>query len=55
MTDWNFGLIFKANAKKAPPRPAQIHAGKSQDWDTFHQRANALAADMLAAESVGAS
>ena len=49
MTDWNFGLIFKANAKKAPHRPAQIHAGISQDWGTFHQRANALAADMLAA------
>ena len=55
MTDWNFGLIFKAKAKKAPHRRAQIYAGKSQDWGTFHQSANALAADMLAAETVGAS
>ncbi len=47
MTDWNFGLIFRANAKKAPNRPAQIHSGVTQTWGTLHQRANALATDLL--------
>jgi fatty-acyl-CoA synthase len=47
-TDWNFGRIFAANAAKAPDRPAQIHGDAVQSWGEFHERANSLAADLVA-------
>lgn len=49
MNTWNYGLMWAGIAKKDPQRVAQIFGDVTYTWGEFHQRANALASDMLAA------
>ena len=49
MSTWNYGLLWKGIAQAEPDRLAQVHGDNVWTWGQFHQRANALAADMLAA------
>ena len=49
MVTWNYGVMWKGIAKADPARPAQMFGDVVYSWGDFHQRANALAADMLAA------
>ncbi len=49
MNTWNYGLMWAGIAKKDPQRVAQIFGDVTYTWGQFHQRANALASDMLAA------
>ena len=49
MVTWNYGIMWKGIAKADPSRPAQMFGDVVYSWGDFHQRSNALAADMLAA------
>ena len=49
MTTWNYGDLFKGIARKDPARTALVHGDARTTWGEFHDRANAIAADMLAA------
>ena len=49
MTTWNYGLMWAGIARRDPQRVAQIYGDTSYTWGEFHQRANSLASDMLAA------
>ena len=48
-TDWNFADIYEAIAARVPDRPCQIHGERVVTWAEFDRRANALAADFVAA------
>ena len=48
MVTWNYGVMWKGIAKADPARPAQIFGNDVYSWGDFHDRSNALAADMLA-------
>ena len=49
MTVWNYGILLRGIAEKDPNRLAQVFGDKRFTWGEFHDRSNALAADMLAA------
>ena len=49
MTDWNFADVYEAVAAKVPDRPCQVQGERRISWREFDQRADALAADLLAA------
>jgi fatty-acyl-CoA synthase len=49
MTGWNFADVYEAVAAKVPDRPCQVQGERVIGWREFDQRADALAADMLAA------
>ncbi len=46
---WNFADIWGRYAELVPDAPAQSHRGATQSWAQFDQRANAVAATILAA------
>ncbi len=48
-TDWNFADVFEAVARNAPDRACQIQGDRIITWSQFDRRANALAADFVAA------
>ncbi len=48
-TDWNLADIYEAVAARVPDRPCQIQGDRVVTWGEFDRRANALAADFLAA------
>jgi fatty-acyl-CoA synthase len=48
-TDWNFADIYEAVAARVPDRPAQVQGDRVVTWDELDRRANALAADLVAA------
>jgi fatty-acyl-CoA synthase len=47
--DWNFADVYEAVADAVPDTPAQLHGETVVLWRDFDSRANALAADLLAA------
>ena len=49
MTNWNFADVFEAIAAAAPDSPAQTCGDRRFTWSDFDNRADALAADLLAA------
>ncbi len=49
MTGWNFADVYEAVAAAVPDRPCQVQGKRTITWRQFDARANALAADMLAA------
>ena len=49
MTAWNFADVYEAIAHKVPDRPCQVQGSRTVTWGEFDARADALAADMLAA------
>jgi acyl-CoA synthetase (AMP-forming)/AMP-acid ligase II len=49
MTEWNFSDVYELVAAKVPDRPCQVQGDRVITWAQFDARANALAADMLAA------
>ncbi len=49
MADSNFADIFEAVAAAVPDRPAIVCGDRTVRWSDFDRRANALAADLLAA------
>jgi fatty-acyl-CoA synthase len=49
MNVWNYAVLLKGIAQKDPARTALVDGTTSRTWGEFHDRANALAADMLAA------
>jgi fatty-acyl-CoA synthase len=49
MTGWNFADVYEAVAARVPARPCQIQGDKVVTWGELDRRANALAADLLAA------
>ena len=49
MTEWNFADVYEAVAAKVPDRPCQVQGDRVITWGQFDARADALAADMLAA------
>jgi acyl-CoA synthetase (AMP-forming)/AMP-acid ligase II len=49
MTDWNLADVFETVAECVPDAPCQIHGEREFTWRQFDGRANALAADLLAA------
>jgi 3-oxocholest-4-en-26-oate---CoA ligase len=49
MTDWNFADAYEAIAARVPDRPCQVQGDRVLTWGQFDRRANALAADLLAA------
>ena len=46
---WNFADIYEAGAAKVPERPCQIYGERVITWGEFDRRADALAADFVAA------
>ncbi len=48
-TDWKYADLLEGVARAVPEWPAQIHDGQMYTWAQFDQRANGLAADLLAA------
>lgn len=44
---WNYGLMLRGIAMADPERLALVHGGTQRGWGQFHDRANALATDML--------
>ena len=48
-TDWNLADIYEAVAVRVPDRACQIQGDRVVTWGEFDRRANALAADFLAA------
>ncbi len=48
-TDWNFANAFEAIAAAVPDRPCQIQGDRVVTWGQFDARADALAADFVAA------
>jgi len=49
MSGWNFADVYEAVAAKVPDRVCQVQGDREITWRFFDARANALAADMLAA------
>ncbi|MFZ4718746.1 MAG: acyl-CoA synthetase [Ilumatobacteraceae bacterium] len=49
MTGWNFADVYEAVAARVPDRPCQVQGDRVITWAEFDRRADALAADMLAA------
>ena len=49
MTDWKFADVYEAIAAAVPDRPCQIHGDRVVTWGELDARADALAADMVAA------
>ena len=49
MNEWNYAVLLRGIAQKDPGRLALIDGDTRRTWGEFHSRANALAADMLAA------
>ena len=49
MSGWNFADVYEAIAARVPDRPCQMHGERVVTWHDFDRRANALAADLLAA------
>ncbi len=49
MPEWNFADAFEAVAERLPNAPAQIQGDRVVSWRDFDRRANALAADLIAA------
>ncbi len=49
MTEWNFADVYELVAAKVPDRPCQVQGDRVITWKQFDARADALAADMLAA------
>ena len=48
-TNWNFADVYEAIAERVPDRPCQIHGDRIVTWAEFDRRADALAADFVAA------
>ncbi len=48
-TNWNLADIWEAVAARVPDRPAQIQGDRVISWGDFDRRADALAADFVAA------
>ena len=48
-TQWNLADIYEAVAARVPDRPCQIQGARVITWGELDRRANALAADFLAA------
>ena len=48
-TNWNFADVYAAVAARVPDRPCQIHGDRVVTWREFDARAEALAADLVAA------
>ncbi|MET0459403.1 MAG: AMP-binding protein, partial [Ilumatobacteraceae bacterium] len=48
-TNWNIADVFEAVAARVPERPCQIHGERVVTWADFDARADALAADLVAA------
>jgi fatty-acyl-CoA synthase len=48
-TDWNLADVYEAIAAAVPDRPCQIQGDRVVTWGELDRRADALAADMLAA------
>ncbi len=48
-TQWNFADAFESIARAIPDAPCQIQGDRVLTWGEFDARANALAADLLAA------
>ena len=48
-TDWNYADIFEAVASAMPDRPCQIQGDRVITWGDFDRRADAVAADFVAA------
>src|SRR5262245_26701052 len=49
MSQWNFADVYEAVAARVPDRPCQIQGDRVVTWAEFDRRANALAADFVAA------
>jgi acyl-CoA synthetase (AMP-forming)/AMP-acid ligase II len=49
MSGWNFADVYEAVAATVPDRPCHIQGSRVVSWRDFDRRANALAADMIAA------
>ena len=49
MSGWNFADVYEAVAAKVPDRPCQVQGDRVISWREFDRRANALAADLIAA------
>jgi fatty-acyl-CoA synthase len=49
MDGWHFADVFEVVARAAPERVAVVHGDRRLTWRDFDRRANALAADLLAA------
>ena len=49
MTDWNFADVYEAVAARVPDRACHIQGDRVVTWREMDRRANALAADLLAA------
>ncbi len=49
MPAWNFADVFEAVAERLPDATAQVQGDRVETWREFDRRANALAADLLAA------
>src|SRR5438093_9969441 len=49
MAGWNVADVWEAVADKVPDAPSQIQGDRTVTWGEFDRRANALAADLLAA------
>ena len=49
MTDWKFADVYEANAAAIADRPCQVHGDRVVTWGEFERRADALAADLVAA------
>ncbi|MFM7686136.1 MAG: acyl-CoA synthetase [Actinomycetota bacterium] len=49
MAGWNFADVYEAVAARVPDRPCQVQGDRVITWSQFDARADALAADMLAA------
>jgi fatty-acyl-CoA synthase len=48
-TEWNFADVFEAIAARIPDRPSQIQGDRVLTWGQLDARADALAADFIAA------
>ncbi|MFT3854150.1 MAG: AMP-binding protein [Ilumatobacteraceae bacterium] len=48
-TDWNLANVYEAVAARVPDRPCQVQGDRVVTWRDFDRRANALAADLVAA------
>jgi len=49
MTAWNFADVYELVAARVPNRPCQVQGDRVISWAEFDARANAFAADLLAA------
>jgi 3-oxocholest-4-en-26-oate---CoA ligase len=49
VTAWNIADVYEAIAEAVPDRPCQVQGERVVSWADFDRRANALAADLVAA------